>query len=175
MRFTCLLVPMFLILGGCFTQSPRIGVESVQVVARNQNAMAIQFNMELSNPNDKPIEPLELNYAVSVLGKGVYQGRHAAEMTLDARGNNRPLSLPAVIRFDQMGWSEDRIPEEARWRLSGTLVYMNQGVFSQTLLDFGYRPSTGFSASGVLETTVVLDPEAAESSQSSLPVESAGS
>ena len=166
---------MFLILGGCFTQSPRIGVESVQVVARNQNAMAIQFNMELSNPNDKPIEPLELTYAVSVLGKGVYQGRHAAEMTLDARGMDRPLSLPAVIRFDQLGWSEDRIPGEAGWRLSGTLVYMNQGVFSETLLDLGYRPSTGFDASGVLDTAVEIKDRAAESSQSSLPVESAGS
>ena len=175
MRFTCLLVPMFLILGGCFTQSPRIGVESVQVIAQNQNAMAIQFNMELSNPNDRSLEPLELTYAVSVLGKGVYQGRHAAEMTLDARGMNRALSLPAVIRFDQLGWTGDQMPAEAAWQLSGTLVYMNTGVFAQTLLDLGYRPSTGFSASGVLDTAMEMNEEAAESSQSSLPVEPAGS
>ena len=175
-----LVVPIFLFLGGCLTRPPIIAVDSVEIVNRNEEAMAIHYNLVLTNPNDKPIEPLEFTYNVSVAGRGVYSGRHAAEMTLDAGGQKRPLSLPAVISYDRLGWTEATVPDSARWSMSGTLVYVDEGVFAETLLDLGYKPSTGFAASGDLQT-VMTGPEpgpSASSDSSDQPVrsdESAGS
>ena len=175
-----LLLSMCFLLGGCLIRPPIIAVDNVEIVERNENAMALHYNLVLTNPNDKPIEPLEFTYSLSVAGKGVYSGRHAAEMTLDAGGQKRPLSLPAVIPFDRIGWTQDTVPESARWTMSGTLVYVDEGVFAETLLDLGYRPTTEFAASGDLKTIVVL-PEPGppappdSSAQSSLPDEPAGS
>ena len=162
---------------------PIISVDSVEVTGRNEQAMALNYNLVLTNPNDKPIEPLEFTYSVSVAGRGVYQGRHAAEMTLDAGGQDRPLILPVVIPYERVGWSESTVPDSARWSMSGTLIYVDEGVFSETLLDLGYRPSTGFSATGELDTVglsgPIYDPESAaqpdSSGQSSSPSPSAGS
>ena len=95
---------MCFLLGGCLTRPPIIAVDSVEIVERNETAMALHYNLVLTNPNDKPIEPLEFTYSVSVAGRGVYSGRHAAEMTLDAGGQKRPLALPAVIPYDRVGW-----------------------------------------------------------------------
>ncbi|MDG2094987.1 MAG: hypothetical protein P8J89_06920 [Phycisphaerales bacterium] len=175
-----LLLSMCFLLGGCLTRPPVIAVDSVEIVERNETAMALHYNLVLTNPNDKPIEPLEFTYSVSVAGRGVYSGRHAAEMTLDAGGQKRPLALPAVIPYDLAGWTNQTVPDSARWSLSGTLVYVDEGVFAETLLDLGYRPSTSFAASGDLTTITVL-PEPGppappdSSAQSSLPDESAGS
>ena len=174
------LLSMCFLLGGCLTRPPIIAVDSVEIVERNENAMALHYNLVLTNPNDKPIEPLEFTYSVSVAGRGVYSGRHAAEMTLDAGGQKRPLSLPAVIPYERVGWTDETVPGSARWSLSGTLVYVDEGVFAETLLDLGYKPSTGFAASGDLTTVVVL-PEPGppappdSSAQSSPSDESAGS
>ena len=168
MRFVVLLIPSVLMLAGCLSTPPMIAVDSVEVVGRSEQAMALHYNLVLTNPNDKPIEPLEFTYSVSVAGRGVYRGRHAAEMTLDAGGQDRPLALPAVIPYERVGWTDDSVPDSARWSLSGTLIYMDEGVFSETLLDLGYRPSTGFSASGDLDTVgMVGPPEADESSSQS--------
>ena len=158
MRFAALLISPVLMLTGCLSMPPSISVDSVEVVSRSDQAMALHYNLVLSNPNDQPIEPLEFTYSVSVAGRGVYQGRHAAEMTLDAAGQDRPLILPAVIPYERVGWTERTIPESERWSLSGALVYVSEGVFSETLLDLGYRPSTGFSASGTLNTVGQMGP-----------------
>ncbi|MCH2134034.1 MAG: hypothetical protein MK116_09830 [Phycisphaerales bacterium] len=176
-------IPLLLVAmmcSGCLTRPPAIGVDSVEITARNEQAMAVQFNMVLSNGNNRPIEPLEFTYNVSVAGRGVYKGRHAAEMTLDAGGQDRPLALPAVIPYDRVSWSEQTIPASVSWSLSGTLVYMDEGVFAETLLDLGYRPSTGFRASGELQTTVggsepAGSDQVSSSAQSSSPTDAAGS
>lgn len=157
MRLGFLLILPLILLTGCFTSAPIIAVDSVEVVGRNDQAIALHYNLVLTNPNDKPIEPLEFTYSVSVAGRGVYQGRHAAEMTLDAGGQDRPMVLPAVIPFERVGWAESSVPDSARWSMSGTLIYVDEGVFAETLLDLGYRPSTGFSASGELDTTGLVD------------------
>ena len=174
------LLSMCFLLGGCLTRPPIIAVDSVEIVERNEMAMAMHYNLVLTNPNDKPIEPLEFTYSVSVEGRGVYSGRHAAEMTLDAGGQKRPLAMPAVIPFDRDGWTAETVPESARWSMSGTLVYVDEGVFAETLLDLGYKPSTSFAASGDLRTVAELPepgpPAPSElSAQSSLSDKSAGS
>lgn len=153
MRVAWLLLLPLLLLAGCLTRPPIIAVESVEVVGWNEAAMALHYNLILTNPNEKPIEPLEFTYSVSVAGRGVYKGRHAAEMTLDAGGQDRPMVLPAVIPFERVGWAESSVPKSAPWSMSGTLIYVDEGVFAETLFDLGYRPSTGFSASGNLDTT----------------------
>ena len=171
MRLISFLPLVTLLLAGCLTRPPIIAVDSVEVVARNDEAMALQYNLVLSNPNDRPIEPLEFTYAVMVAGEGVYQGRHAAEMTLDAGGQDRPLALPVVIPYQRLGWSDATVPGTARWSMSGTLLYVNEGVLADTLLDLGYRPKTGFSASGELDTAAMkADPAGlAGSSQAASP------
>ena len=176
MRFAALLIPPVLMLTGCLSSPPIIAVDSVEVVSRSEQAMALNYNLKLTNPNDKPLEPLEFTYSVSVAGRGVYQGRHAAEMTLDAGGENRPLALPAVIPYERIGWSDSTVPDSARWSLSGTLIYVDEGVFAETLLDLGYRPSTGFSASGDLDTVGLIGPPVDEASlQSDSSVQTASS
>lgn len=157
MRLALLLLLPLLLLTGCLTSPPIIAVDSVEVVGRNDQAIALHYNLVLTNPNDKPIEPLEFTYSVSVSGRSVYKGRHAAEMTLDAGGQDRPMVLPAVIPFERIGWADSSVPDSAQWSMSGTLIYVDEGVFAQTLLDLGYRPSTGFSASGDLDTTGLVD------------------
>ena len=167
MRSIGFLLPLPLLLAGCLAQSPGIAVDSVEVVARNRNAMAVHFNLLLSNDNNKPIEPLEFTYVVDVEGRRAYSGRHAAELSLAEGGQNRPLTLPAVVRFDQFGWTTATVPISVPWSLSGSLVYVSEGVLAKTLLDLGYRPSTSFTADGTLVTTTSTGPgPAAESDQS---------
>ena len=163
MRSTIFLLFLPVVLAGCLTQAPTISVDSTEIVARNHNAMAVHFNLLLTNNNNKPIEPLEFTYNVNIEGRRVYSGRHAAEMSLAEGGQDRPLALPAVVRFDQFGWSLVTLPVSLPWSLSGSLVYVNEGVLAKTLLDLGYRPSTSFSAEGTMVTNATgTDPSTGE-------------
>ena len=155
-----LVVSMCFLLGGCLTRPPVIAVDSVEIIERNEKAMAMHYNLVLTNPNDKPIEPLEFTYSVSVEGRGVYW----SSCRRDDAGCRWPEAASGIAgrhllrpyRLDCRDGSR-----VARWSMSGTLVYVDEGVFAETLLDLGYKPSTSFAASGDLKTVAELGPPSA--------------
>lgn len=135
---------------GC-APAPSITVESVQVVGELDGAAALVFNGTILNEHDQTLRLLEFDYTLSMHGRQVYQGRHAAEMTL-IEGSKRTFTLPASYPFlkaDYRGLGF--LPDSSSWSISGTLVYLGEGVLAETFLDMGFRPTVGFSASGDLE------------------------
>ena len=145
-----LLILSFLALQGCLVgDPPAVEVDSIELVAVGESAISVNLNGTVTNPHSSEMRLLQFEYVLSVDGRQVYQGRHAAEMTLSP-GVKRQISLPAAFTYSDAGWEFDRIPGESPWTMSGSLVYLGRGVLAQTLLDLGYRPSTGYSASGQL-------------------------
>ena len=145
-----LLIPFLLALQGCLAgNAPVVEVKSMEVVGVDRDAMALVLNGTVSNPHSSESRLLQFEYVLSVDGRSVFQGRHAAEMTLSP-GVTREIALPASFLYSAAGWDASALPDDSSWTMSGSLVYLGAGVFSQTLLDLGYRPSVGYSASGRL-------------------------
>ena len=84
------------------------------------------------------------------MGKKVYSGIRAAQVTIAADGQ-RQLTIPAVLRFDRLGWSPQQLPPSASFVLSGKLEYATPGEIEQILFETGvHRPKAGFSETGEL-------------------------
>ncbi len=135
---------------GC-ASAPSIAIESVEVVGEHDEAASLVFNGTISNAHEQTLRLLEFDYTLSMHGRQVYQGRHAAEMTL-TEGSKRTFTLPAsfpLLPHDYRGLGF--LPDSSKWSLSGNLVYLGEGVLAETFLDMGFRPSIGFKASGVLQ------------------------
>ena len=135
---------------GC-TSAPSITIDSVEVVGEHDAAAALVFNGTISNMHEQTLRLLEFDYTLSLHGRRVYEGRHAAEMTL-TDGSIRTFTLPAsfpLLPQDYRGLGF--LPDSSHWSLSGTLVYLGEGVLAETFLDMGIRPSVGFDASGDLQ------------------------
>ena len=148
-----LLLPLLLGLPGCLaTTPPVVSVESIELVAVDEEAMSLSLNGTVTNSHQSETRLLQFEYVLSIDGQAVYRGRHAAEMTLTS-GVSRDISLPAAFPYTKAGWSPGRLPGDSPWALSGTLVYLGEGVLAETLLDLGYRPSVSYSASGELVLT----------------------
>ncbi|HBZ96888.1 MAG TPA: hypothetical protein DEO57_03495 [Phycisphaerales bacterium] len=145
-----LLIPFLLTLQGCLAGGgPVVDVESIELTGVNDTAMALVLNGSIANPHERECRLLQFEYVLTVDGRQVYRGRHAAEMTLSP-GAKRAITLPASFPYSTVGWIPSELPDESSWAVSGSLVYLGSGVLSQTLLDLGYRPSVGYSASGAL-------------------------
>ena len=81
----------------------------------------------------------------------VYVGRRAAGTTLHPETGNH-ISLPAVVRYDTMGWSNRSLPPAVEYHLSGELLYVTPGELAEILLDTGVRkPRVRFSRAGRLD------------------------
>jgi len=151
----CTWILGFLLLGvipfaGC-APAPSIVIESVEVVGEHDEAAALVFKGTISNSHVQTLRLLEFDYTMSMHGRQVYQGRHAAEMTL-TEGSKRTFTLPAsfpLLLQDYRGLGF--LPDSSHWSLSGNLVYLGEGVLAETFLDMGFRPSVGFKASGDLQ------------------------
>lgn len=129
-------------------RSPTITVTGAEVVQRTDEGVAIRFALDLANPNDEELELRQFNYSLTVNGKKVYSGRRAAEATLRAAGEKR-LFLPAVLRYDLLGWDDRSRPSEVGYSLSGSLLYVTPGEIAEILLDTGVRkPRVRFSEAG---------------------------
>lgn len=151
-RCSCILWSLLLVtaLSGC-APAPGIAIESVEVIGEDDQAAALVFAGTISNPHDQTLRLLEFDYTLSMLGRQVYQGRHAAEMTL-TDGSKRTFTLPAsfpLLKSDYRGLGF--MPDSSQWSLSGSLVYLGEGVLAETFLDMGFRPTVSFSASGELQ------------------------
>lgn len=145
-----LLLPLLFGLPGCLSMAPPVvKVQSIELVGVDSEAMSLALNGTVSNPHPSEARLLEFDYTLTIDGRAVYRGRHAAEMTL-IPGVTREISLPAAFPYAKAGWSPQQIPDDTAWTMSGSLLYLGEVVLADTLLDLGFRPTVGYSASGQL-------------------------
>jgi hypothetical protein len=136
-------------LAGCsMYRPPAIAVGEATLVEETGEALRLDIALDLTNPNNEPLELIRFEYSVSVDGVSVYRAKRAAEATLSASGGKR-LTLPAVVRFDRVPWDGSTRPDEVRWSIRGSLLYVTPGALAEALLDTGVRkPRTGLTGSG---------------------------
>lgn len=138
----------FLIAGCTTIKAPNLTVQDGAVTAQSSEALVVDFNLHLGNPNNESLELLEIDYVMFVDGRHVFKGRRDAQATLPA-GGEWTVRIPAVIPFDDAGWTETEIPSQVRYDVSGTLVYSSPGPLAEILLDARiWRPKAGFHAKG---------------------------
>jgi hypothetical protein len=139
------------LMGGCSGfRAPAISVDEVIVTEATDEAVALAFAIDLRNPNDAALELHEFRYTLAIDGTQVYAGRRAPDATLTAAATQR-VTLPAVIPFHRLGWTAEAHPPQARYALTGRLVYTVPSAIAQLLFDSGARrPKAHFSRRGQL-------------------------
>lgn len=144
-----LLLLACLALAGCTGyRAPSIKVAGAQFIEQTDEAVTLRFDLDLENPNTETLELRQFDYRVSIDGRRAYTGRRAAEASL-AAGMTKRLTVPAVLRFDEMGWDAGARPAEVTYGLSGSLLYVTPGEIAEILLDTGVRkPRARFSGKG---------------------------
>ncbi len=140
-----------LVLSGCSGyRAPAISVTEVALTEATEDAVALAFALDIRNPNDEALQLHEFRYTLAVDGKQVYAGRRAPDATLSAAATQR-MTLPAVIPYHRLGWTAESRPLQARYALSGRLVYIVPSTFAKILFDSGVRrPKASFSTRGQL-------------------------
>ena len=139
-------------LSGCSGfRAPGITVQDVAITDVTGEALALDFAIDLENPNHEPLELVEFRYTLAVDGTQVYAGRRRPGANV-AAATTRRISLPAVIPFDRAGWTTAGRPAEVKYALSGRVVYTAPTTFAQMLFDLGVRrPKSSFSGRGRLD------------------------
>ncbi len=140
-----------LMLCGCSGyRAPTIQLTSVTMTEESEEATAFTFKLELQNPNPEPIELREFHYRLSMNGREVYVGRRAASTTLHSHAL-QTIELPAVVRYEKLGWTQRDRPQTLSYALKGTLLYETPGELAEILLDIGVRrPKVTFAKVGRL-------------------------
>lgn len=141
---------MSAMVAGCSSiQAPQIDVTGARVVDSTDEAIQVQLDLSLHNPNDDPLELVTFAYRMDVNGRQAYSGTWVAIANL-AAGRTQDVSIPAVLLRDQVGWSGD-VPSGATYAVFGDVVYLQPGPLAEALLDSGVRePRAGFSGTGEL-------------------------
>ena len=141
-----------LLLCGCSGyRAPTIQLTSVTMTEESEEATALTFKLELQNPNPEPIELREFHYRLSMNGREVYVGRRAASTTLHSHAL-QTIELPAVVRYEKLGWTQRDRPQSLSYALKGTLLYETPGELAEILLDIGVRrPKVTFAKVGRLD------------------------
>ena len=112
---------------GCGHRSPGVTVGAVTLGDSSDEALVLQFQLDLVNRGSEPLRLREFRYQLWVDGKPVFQGRRTAEATLGA-GATRRMGVPAVLRYDRMGWTATDRPAEIPYTMSGSLLYISPGT-----------------------------------------------
>jgi hypothetical protein len=138
-----------LLLSGCSGyRAPAISVTEVALTEATDDAVALAFALDIRNPNEAALQLHEFRYTLAVDGKQVYAGRRAPDATLSA-ATTQQMTLPAVIPYHRLGWTAEGRPPQARYALSGKLVYIVPSTFAKILFDSGVRrPRASFSKRG---------------------------
>ena len=132
-------------------REPVVTIVNASVTEKSDIAVGLGLLLDLANSNNEPVELNEFIYAVTINGTGTYRGRWSASATLPSNGSRR-LVIPAVVRYEQLGWTENSVPAEAMFEVSGTLLYIAPGDIAEILFDTGVRkPTVSFSGNGVLK------------------------
>lgn len=129
---------------------PKVLIESVEIVGQQDSSTALLFHGRIENPHGGTLRLLQYNYNLTVQGKSVYHGRQAAGMTLIG-GSERQFTLPAAFTNTVAGFDPAALPDASQWSLSGSLQFIGDSVFAETLREMGYEPTVGFSGSGTLQ------------------------
>ena len=142
------------VLTGCSSyRAPRITLGSVSVAEITDEALALQINLDLQNPNTTALGLDELRYTITVDGTLAFVGRRAAGRTLSSLETRR-LTLPGVIDFETIGWSPSSGPRQVRYTVRGSLWYQTPSEIAQLLFDTGMRrPKVRFGIDGQLTLT----------------------
>ena len=144
-----LCVFMAFLAAGC-TAPPTVTIESVEIVGQQGDATALLFHAHIENKHTHTLRLMQYEYTL-VMGKAsVYQGRHAAEMTLTPNSERR-FTLPAAFPNALAGIDADVPTGVSQWTISGSLLFIGDSVLAETVREMGYQPSVGFSASGDLQ------------------------
>ncbi|MHC4948597.1 MAG: LEA type 2 family protein [Planctomycetota bacterium] len=154
-RAVRLLLPVLLTsLAGCSKyQSPMVSVGPAELVEATDEAVRIDVELSLTNPNDVAIELRTVSYAVTLAGTPVFQGRRAARATLPAGGSTR-LAAPVVIRREDLAAATD-----VRYSLAGSVVYVTPEALVELLLDTGVRrPTVAFRGDGQVPADALAAP-----------------
>jgi len=141
-----LLLLLLMVLPACaFKPSPRLREASVSVGERSDAGQVLNFSLLADNPGTDPLPLREVRYTLSVNGKEVFRGVRSPEATLRRYGTQQ-ITFPAVIPA-----APGRpVPTgEVSYSLSGTVIYIRPGAFSETLFDAEIvQPSVDFTARG---------------------------
>ncbi len=139
-------------------RDPVVSVVEAAVTETGDGLVGLGFTLVLENPNPQPLALHEFSYTLAMDGAPAYHGRWAASATLPANGT-RQLTIPAIVRYDQLGWTAASAPSQARYDLVGHVFYLAPGDIAEILFDTGVRrPKAAFTAHGVVNLTAQNGP-----------------
>ena len=143
-------------------RDPMVSVVDAAVTETGDGLLGLSFVLVLENPNQQPLVLHEFSYTLAVEGAPAYRGRWAASATLGANGTRR-LTIPAIVRYDQFGWTAASAPSQATYDLVGHVLYLAPGDIAEILFDTGVRrPKAAFAAHGVVSLTAPDVPATAQ-------------
>ncbi len=143
-------------------RDPVVSVVDVAVTETGEGLVGLGFTLVLENPNPQPLALHEFSYTLAIDGAPAYRGRWAASATLGANGTRR-LTIPAIVRYDQLGWTASSAPSQATYDLVGHVLYLAPGDIAEILFDTGVRrPKAAFAAHGVVNLTARNGPANAQ-------------
>jgi hypothetical protein len=130
-----------LLLAGC-AADPAVRAVRGERVNTTAEATEVHLFLELTNPNQAPLELITWDYAVSVDGRTAYQGRWMPSLTLPpnvAIGTELPAVIPAS--FGDIS--------KASWRVQGVVDYRATRQLDRLLYQLGVtRLHASFQADG---------------------------
>lgn len=131
---------------GCSIHAPIVKYNASNVTSSTPEAIAIELEFEIANTNNAPIQLIEYQYDVYALGQHIYSGKQMALQSIP-RWSTMQGTIPVVIRREDLHGQN-----VLDWNLSGSLRYIEQGAFAQTLMNSGlWDPSAPIHANGVFE------------------------
>jgi hypothetical protein len=145
-------------IGGC-ASGPTVKALKAERVAWTDEAAEVRVTLELTNPNDAPVELTEWEYTATVNGRAVYQGLWMAAITLPV-GVPMTTELPVVISAADMAGLES-----ATWSVGGSVGYRATRQLDRLLYQLGInRLSAGFQVNGQAVPVAPRGPAAAPGS-----------
>jgi hypothetical protein len=146
----CVLSLLSALTGCTGYRTPTIHLTDVAPIEVTDVATALRFSLDVTNPNDEPVELREVRYSLAVDRGRVFEGRRAVGTMLHGGATTR-VELPAVVPDAVAGFEANARPADVEYRLAGELIYVTPGELAEILLDTGVRrPTARFAESGRL-------------------------
>lgn len=136
-------------MASCATEPTLTLATQGTLLEQTPTALSGGVALSISNPGTLEIELLEYHYSVAAVGR-TWSGRHAGELVLSP-GKDRQTVLPIVVLKPAGGWPTGEPPSSVQCSVSGSLVYIGNGVFDETLVELGYRPKASFGGQVLLQ------------------------
>lgn len=122
----------------------------------------VKVLLELTNPNDAPVELTHWDYSLVVEDRTAYSGEWVASLTLPPKATMQ-AELPAFLPASFGDASS------VRWRIGGSLGYRATGKLDKLLYQLGVNrlsagfgsAATGISGEPVAKTAMPTAPDAA--------------